>query len=198
MWYRHPPSWISWCVLKWERIFRLQKHSLWIMTNSKCNARSDPLFKCWRSNTYLMRNVWSCGVNLLTTKVLLIVHVYKYLWTTRMENQQPRFAPCSICISNVLLATVVSRVSKLSMIGSDNGLAPGRRQAIIRTNSGILLIGPFGTNFNEILIKIVTFSVKKCLSLNVLRHRISYLCYNSSFQWPLLLTWFNFNPSMDK
>ena len=52
-------------------------------------------------------------------------------------------------------------VSKLTIIGSDNGLAPGRRQAIIRTNAGILLIGPLGTNFSEILIEIQAFSLKK-------------------------------------
>ena len=33
-------------------------------------------------------------------------------------------------------------VSKLTIIGSDNGLASGRRQTIIWTNDGILLIGP--------------------------------------------------------
>ena len=38
------------------------------------------------------------------------------------------------------------------IIGSDNGLLPGQHQAIIWTNVGILLIGPLGTNFNEILI----------------------------------------------
>ena len=43
-------------------------------------------------------------------------------------------------------------VSKLTTIGSDNGLSPGRRQAIIWTIAGILLIGPLGTNFSEILI----------------------------------------------
>ena len=43
-------------------------------------------------------------------------------------------------------------VSKLSILGSDNGLSPGRRQAIIYTNAGILLIWPVGTNFSEILI----------------------------------------------
>ena len=66
-------------------------------------------------------------------------------------------------------------------IGSDNGLSPGRRQAIIWTNAGMLLIGPLGTNFSEILIEILTFSFKKmhlkmssakwrlfCLGLNVL------------------------------
>ena len=47
-------------------------------------------------------------------------------------------------------------VSKLNIIGSDNGLSPGRRQAIIWTNAGILLIGPLGTNFSEILSEIHT------------------------------------------
>ena len=74
-------------------------------------------------------------------------------------------------------------VSKLTIIGSDNGLSPGRRQAIIWTNPGILLIGPLGTNFSEILIGIQTFSFRKmhlkvssaewrlfCLGLNVLTH----------------------------
>ena len=49
-------------------------------------------------------------------------------------------------------------VSKLTIIGSDNGLSPDRRQAIIWTNAGLsLLIGPLGTNFSEILIEILTF-----------------------------------------
>ena len=74
-------------------------------------------------------------------------------------------------------------VVKLTIIGSDNGLSPGQRQAIIWTNAGILLIGPLGTNFIEILIGIQTFSFKKMqlkmlsakrhpfsLGLNVLRN----------------------------
>ena len=52
-------------------------------------------------------------------------------------------------------------VSKLTIIGSDNGLSPGQRQAIIWTNAGILLIAPLGTNFSEIFIEIYTFSFKK-------------------------------------
>ena len=74
-------------------------------------------------------------------------------------------------------------VSNLTIIGSDNGLSPGRRQAIICTNAGILLIGPLGTNLSEILNGIQTFSFKKmqlkmssakwrpfCLGLNVLMY----------------------------
>ena len=52
-------------------------------------------------------------------------------------------------------------VSKLTIIGSDNGLRPDRRQAIIRTNAGILLIRTIGTNFSEILGAIHSFSFKK-------------------------------------
>ena len=71
-------------------------------------------------------------------------------------------------------------VGNLTIIGSDNGLSPGWRQAIIWTNAGILLIGPLGTNFSEIFTEIITFSSKKmylkvssakwrpfCLGLNV-------------------------------
>ena len=57
-------------------------------------------------------------------------------------------------------------VGELTIIVSDNSLSPGRRQAIIRTNNGILLIGPYGTNFSEILIEILTFSFTK-MSLKV-------------------------------
>ena len=52
-------------------------------------------------------------------------------------------------------------VGNLTIIGPDNGLSPGRRQAIFWTNAGIWLIGPWGTNFSEILIGIQTFSFKK-------------------------------------
>ena len=47
-------------------------------------------------------------------------------------------------------------VGKQTNIGSDNGLTPGRRQAIIWTNAGILSIGPLGTNSSEFLIVIHT------------------------------------------
>ena len=52
-------------------------------------------------------------------------------------------------------------VCKLTIIGSDNGLLPGRRQAIIWTNAGILSIWPLGTNFSGIIIEIYRFSFKK-------------------------------------
>ena len=52
-------------------------------------------------------------------------------------------------------------IGNLTIIGSDNGLVPGRCQAIIRTNAGIFLNGPLGTKLSEILIKIHKFLFKK-------------------------------------
>ena len=84
---------------------------------------------------------------------------------------------------------------KLTIIGSDNGLSPGWRQAIIWTNAGILLNEPLGTNFSEILIGIQIFSFKKmrlkmlsakwrpfCLGLNVLTHLCLVLQISESGQ----------------
>ena len=92
-------------------------------------------------------------------------------------------------------------VSTLTIIGSDNRLSPGRRQTIIWTNAGILLIRPAGTNFSKILMEIYTFSFNKvpskmssgkcrsfCLGLN--EHSMKPLeqgqtmsSYSSPIQW---------------
>ena len=45
-------------------------------------------------------------------------------------------------------------MGNLPIIGLDNGLSPGQRQAIIWTNAGILLIEALRTNFSEILTEI--------------------------------------------
>ena len=87
-------------------------------------------------------------------------------------------------------------ISKLIIIGSDYGLSPSRRQAIIWTNAEILLIGPLETNFSEILIKIHIPSFKKmylkmssgkwrpsCPGLNVLTRSTSSML----MPWLLLL-----------
>ena len=68
---------------------------------------------------------------------------------------------------------------KLTIIGSDNGLSPGRRQAITWTNDGILLIGPLETKFREIWSKIRKFSLKKMhLKSSSVKWRPFYLGLN--------------------
>ena len=103
---------------------------------------------------------------------------------TIFQNGQEDFAKISSYNTGITHWGRVTHicVSKLIIIGSDNGLLPGRRQAIIWTNAGLLLIGPLGTNFSEILIEILTFSFEKmrlkvssaerrpfCLDLNVIK-----------------------------
>ena len=80
-------------------------------------------------------------------------------------------------------------VSKLSTTDSDNSLAPGRRQAIIKTNAGILLIWPLETHFSEILIGIQTFSFKKMdLKISSVKWRPFCLGHN------VLKDWFQLQP----
>ena len=88
-------------------------------------------------------------------------------------------------------------VSKLTIIGSDNGLSHGRRQAIIWINAGICLIWPMGTNLNEILIGIQTFSFNNVYlirisisnptpkQLDVLRFCTLCFCSTQTIWWHL-------------
>ena len=80
-------------------------------------------------------------------------------------------------------------ISKLTIIGSDNGLSPGRCQAIILTNAGILLIGALGTNIREIVIKTCTFSYEENAFENVVWKKAAILsrprCLNPSNACPL-------------
>ena len=103
---------------------------------------------------------------------------------------------CACCMHISVYLTHWGRVThicvgKLTIIGSDNDLSPGRRQAIIWTNAGILLIWTLGTNFSEISSEIHAFSFTKmllkmssakwrpfCLGLNVLSFYLSNLLNN--------------------
>ena len=98
-------------------------------------------------------------------------------------------------------------ISKLTIICSDNGLSPVRRQAIIWTNAEILLNEPIRTNFSEILIETRIFSFKTisfkmssgkrrpfCLGRNVLCHLLLKTEYSkknyfmTADDWLLLTT----------
>ena len=93
------------------------------------------------------------------------------LWTLRPEMTlcilyKIYIIPMGTFYQHVLTLTHWGRVthicvSELTIIGSDNGLSPGRHQAIIWTNAGIMLIRTSGTNFSEILGKTHSFSFKK-------------------------------------
>ena len=101
-------------------------------------------------------------------------------------------------------------VSKLTIIGSNNGLSPDRRQAIIWINAGILLIQTLGTNFSEIISEINTFSFKKmyskmsfgkcrpsCLGLNVLNMDTYVWPEKWLLEFALNNNWINMNSTGD-
>ena len=131
----------------------------------------EPLLPSARSSDTLRRTITQEIPQPLITKITLKFTYLSFHWSLPGANELTHWGRVThIC------------VSKLTTIGSDNGLSPGRRQAIIWTNAGILLIWPLGTNFSEILIGIQTFSIKKMhlkmssakrrpfgLGLNVLR-----------------------------
>ena len=100
--------------------------------------------------------------------------ILAWIWTALMVRQRASILTHWGRVTHIC-------VGKLTIIGSDNSLSPGRRQAIIWSNAGILLIGPLGTNLSEILIEIPTILIQEnafesvvcemasiCLGLNVL------------------------------
>ena len=97
-----------------------------------------------------LKNPVKCHYN-AATRVQLPVYINGY-FASRLEQ--------SLCLLMHWGWVTHVCVSKIFIIGSDNGLSPGQCQAIIWTNAEILVIGPQGTNFNKILIKIHIFSFK--------------------------------------
>ena len=80
-------------------------------------------------------------------------------WIMITEDHNRRTCPAKLISTKCCIYASVNWVS----IGSGNGLSPVRCQAITWTNAYLLSSGPLGTNFNEILITILTFSLKKCM-----------------------------------
>ena len=114
--------------------------------------------KVWGEITYLFSNFKG-----------IITEVCECISNFSPNSQELHYRVTHICIS------------KVTIIGSNNGLLPGRHQAIIWTNAGILFNGSLRRNFSEILIETSIFSLKKmyskissgnlqpfCLGLNML------------------------------
>ena len=78
-------------------------------------------------------------------------------------------------------------VGKLAIIGLDNGLSPGRRQAIIWTDSGIVLIGPLRNKLQWNFIRHSYSFIKENALKNVVFEMASILsrpqCVNDYFCW---------------
>ena len=80
-------------------------------------------------------------------------YIFMFLWISPVRKELTHWGRVThICIS------------KISITGSDKGLSPGQRQAIIWSNAGILLIGPLGTNFTYFALENVVCEMAAILS----------------------------------
>ena len=108
-------------------------------------------------NSVLRKKTWSTQWNMKQNK-----KIYFKIHLKNILQNLDYFVQASMYYVNEVEWRIYASVN-CTIIDSDNGLSPGRRQAIIWTNAGVLLIGPLEANFSEILIDIYTFSFKKIL-----------------------------------
>ena len=110
------------------------------------------------------------------------------MWFTVTQIEEPK--PWKMQLTQWGWETHIC-VTKLTIMGPDNGFLPDWCQAIIWTNAGILLIGPLGTNFSEISIKIHTvfFFSRKCIWKVVWNMAAIFLGLNVLKWTPLMLMW---------
>ena len=173
------------------RICKCQGISIFHKMNSAQRRSSCPCAENQIVSTCHVRHFPQSKLfSLVTTRVTFLPVMKSNGYFRVLFQIQLKFVPLTIsqhCLTHWGRVTHIC-VSKLTIIGSDNGLSPGRRQAIIWTNAGILLIRPLGTNFSEMLIEILAFSFKKmrlkvssakwrpfCLDLNVnQRHHVTW------------------------
>ena len=142
---------------------------------SNISQQSTPYDSLWKAGACWSYKVETVGANVLamqevkSSAAMTLIYSERNIQTSAEEGLTHWGRVTHICVGN------------LTIIGPDNGLSPGRRQAIIWTKAGILLIWPWGTNFSEISIGIQVFSFQKmhlnmssakwrpfCLGLNVL------------------------------
>ena len=182
-----PPQYIYKCIYQLIHIRPIRKIS-WISAHSGGPEHSQNIPNCSLClGQHILKIQWKSvhqfPVMLLTdrpTYQQMCKHNLRRSAGAAINVKKSSYPPCRnrFCGETSFSITHWDRVThiyvgKLIIIGSDNGLSPGRCQAIIWTNVGILLNGPLGTHFSEILIYIQTYFhwrkyVWKCRLRNVI------------------------------
>ena len=130
---------------QWEAVLLCNEVSHWLGTNRESTLVVPPYDAVW--NDAMLHTYVHVGI-------YIYIYIYAYTYTTFTHT----FIVSYIVIQfySVIYTHIYGEI--LTIIRSANDLSPGRCQAIIWTNPGILFIVPLETNFSEILIKIHTFS----------------------------------------
>ena len=128
-------------------------------SNSKCDILSA---KCRRMLTlsFVFHYVQQDLLYIVVQKhTWLYIYLYIYIYCITWRSNSVLVL---IGLTHWGQVTHIS-VSKLTIICSDNGFSPDRRQAIIWTSARILLNGPLGIKFSDIVIEIHAFHSQKCI-----------------------------------
>ena len=133
---------ITWFIL--SKIFRKLNLSA-ILSKPQCDKSYFPMW-CHR--------YWSIIALIMACCLTTPSHYLKQCWLRIVDIHH------NLQLNHWGRVTLIC-VGESTIIGSDNGLSPGWRKAIIWTSAGILLIWPLGTNFSKILVGIRTLSFKK-------------------------------------
>ena len=133
-------SWLTRCAnMKWIRLLLWKIQSGHDFVHRRMDRRTDDVKSVYPPFNFVAAVGIIMREHCIGQTAWAAVIIMSWINMLRLEHYWGRVT--HICLS------------KLTIIGSDNVLSPGRHQAIIRTNAGILLIGPLGTNFSEMLIK---------------------------------------------
>ena len=118
---------------------------------------SHRYYMCYYSLFTMFPHEWT--MNIATAYFYLwivceLILKYQPIWRRRYHCKMWNLSwivPFSWCcaINTLRPSDAYIFVGNLATIGSDNGLSPGRHQAITWTNAGILLIGPSWTNLRN-------------------------------------------------
>ena len=138
----------------------------------------------------------SCTISVWNRHVLeqvsgeadLIIYLIHFLWIQkRLYHEVAYFRRHLSTLTHWGQMTHIC-ISKLSIIDSDNGLSPGRRQAIIWTNVGLLLIERFGTKLWNIPLKNLYLKVSSAKVAAILSRpqcvTSKETLFSSKHQWP--------------
>ena len=156
-----------------------------------CPRYNCLLVSCRYDNSWVLYNISHDICTQFCSALFCCKHFISFLWIIWFIN--PYFTGLH---SSLRYSDLYIYVSKLTTIGSDNGLSPYLRQAIIWTNDGILLIRTLGTKFNGILSETHLFSFKKmhlkmlsgkchpfCLGLNIMLNVFGAIVWLTEYQW---------------
>ena len=174
-----------WTVLRNNKILSLYWNILWYVT------------KCTQS--FAVFYFGDCIVRFQLIQIIFL-HIFFMVASRAQSRATMPLSQCQWLKVTHNTLTHWSRVTHICVgklhvfiIGSDNGLSPDRRQAIIWTNVGLLSIGPLRTYFSENLIKMQQFSLKKMhVKMSSAKWRLSCRSHNvTSVISPNVITLFS-------